>query len=147
MRKVLLLTLLVFVFSSPGWAADISGNWALTHTGPMGEENWDLVITAEGNDLTITTQVQMFGEITGTGTLDGDKITMTFPTDMVTFEFKGTVEGDKMSGTKKVEMGGGGPPGGGPRGEGGPPESGGPPGGGGGRDFSDIPDTWTAVRK
>jgi len=93
MRRVFLLTLLALVFSSPVWATDISGNWALTHTGPMGEENWDLIITAKGNDLTITTQHQMFGEITGTGILDGDNITMTFPTGMVTFEFKGTVEG------------------------------------------------------
>jgi hypothetical protein len=77
-RVLFLIGVFAFVFSSSVWAADVSGNWALKHTGPQGEENWDLVITAKGKDLTITTKHQMFGDVTGTGTLDGDKITMTF---------------------------------------------------------------------
>lgn len=78
----------------------------------------------------------------------------------VGFIFTGTVPGDKMAGTREIDMGskGGGPPGGGapeggaPAGAspgGGAPEGGAPGGGapGGGGDMSSMSNEWTAVRK
>jgi hypothetical protein len=140
MRKILVqVGLSVFFLSSSVWAADISGNWGLTMTGPQGEEKWDLVIKVEGTDLTITGKHPFLGDLKGSGKLDGDNITMKIVSTgqmVVNFDFKGNVKGNKMSGTREIEMGGGGPPGGDA-----------PPGGGERPDFNSIPNTWSAEKK
>jgi hypothetical protein len=107
MRKVLFLTtLLVFVFTSQIWAADISGTWVLKYTGSQGDERaMDMVIKAAGQNLTISTTHPSLGEMAGTGKLAGNDITMTITATgerKMGFELKGTVTGNKMAGTREV---------------------------------------------
>jgi hypothetical protein len=107
MRKVLFLTaLLAFVFTSSVWAADISGTWALKMTGPNGAENFDVVIKDAGGKLTITGTHPQLKEFTGTGTLNGDAITMSlkFTAMPVEFAFIGKVTGNMMAGTKEINV-------------------------------------------
>lgn len=169
MRKVLfLIGLLVFVLPLYAWAADVSGNWVVTMTGPQGEESFDLAITVEGKDLAITGTHPILGDLKGSGKLDGDNIAMEIASTgqmVVNFEFKGDVKDNKMSGTREIKMGGGAPPGGPPSGGGSPPAggdktpAGAPPGDGGNApggsapgdggptDLSSLPDAWSAVKK
>lgn len=147
MRKVFLAALLVFISASVGLAADVSGNWTLKMQGPMGDEEISLVIKSSGENLNITAMHSMLQELAGTGSLKGD--TIKFKLDAtgqmpIGFEFTGTVAGNKMSGTREIKMGAGGP-GGGP---GGAAEGGAPGGGpGGGMDMSKISKDWTAEKK
>ena len=179
MRKILFLTtLLVFIFTTPIWAADISGTWILKYQGHSGDERaLDMVIKANGGNLTVTTKHPDLGDMAGTGTLKGNDITITLTStgeSKVGFELKGAVTGNKMAGTREVVMpegdsgegsgrfsgdrpsrdsdessgrSSGGPPGG-ARGDSSGRSSGGPPGGASG----DTPrqatsDAWTAEKK
>ena len=166
MRKILFLaSLLVFVLSSSVWAANVSGTWALKMTSPMGqEEAMDLVIKDADGNLTIETKHPMLGDMKGTGTLEGNAITMNIEATgqmPIAIEFTGTVTGNKMAGTREIKMSGGargGAPGGGAPGGGAP--GGGAPGGGapgGGAPGGGAPggaagggepsNAWTAVKK
>jgi hypothetical protein len=107
MRKVLLLTtLLVFIFTSQIWAADISGTWVLKYQGRSGDERaLDMVIKAAGKNLTITTTHPSLGEMAGTGKLVGNDITITLMATgerKVGFELKGIVTDNKMAGTRET---------------------------------------------
>jgi hypothetical protein len=147
MRKFfILLSLLALVFSTPVLAADISGNWQLDMTNQMGNaEKWDMNIKVDGSNLTIDAKHPNFSNITGKGTLKGDKITMNFSLPggigPVLIDFEGTVKDNKMEGTRKVSYGpvtGGGAQGGSAAGgakaggQGGAPAGGAPAGGQGG---------------
>ena len=106
MRKVLFMTIvLAFFFTSSIWAADISGNWTLKMAGRGGEESIDMVIKATGENLTVTAKHPMLGDMAGTGTLKGDAINMKITATgerKIGFDLKGTVTGNKMSGTREV---------------------------------------------
>jgi len=158
MRKVLfLIGLFVFVLPLYAWATDVSGNWVVTMTGPQGEESFDLAITVEGKDLSITGKHPILGDLKGSGKLDGDNITMEIASTgqmVVNFEFNGVIEGSKMSGTREIKMGSGAPPGEGNAPGGAPPgggegkaPAGAPPGGGGTTDLSSLPKAWSAEKK
>jgi hypothetical protein len=129
MRRIfILLSLAALVFSTPVFAADISGNWQLDMTNQMGAaEKWDLSIKVDGNNLNIDVTHPNFGKVTGKGALQGDKVTMNFSLPggigPVIIDFEGTVKDNKMSGTRKVSYG---PP------TGGASKSGAPAGGQGG---------------
>jgi hypothetical protein len=152
MRKIfILLSLAALVFSTPVFAADLSGNWQLDMTNQMGAaEKWDLSIKTDGNNLTIDVTHPNFGKVSGKGILTGDKVTMNFSLPggigPVIIDFEGTVKDNKMSGTRKVSYGpptggasksgapAGGAPGAAPSGgqAGGPPAGSAPAGGQGG---------------
>jgi hypothetical protein len=106
MRKVLFMTaVLAFFFTSSIWAADISGNWTLKMSGRGGEESIDMVIKATGENLTVTAKHPMLGDMAGTGTLKGNAINMNITATgerKIGFDLKGTVTGNKMSGTREV---------------------------------------------
>lgn len=140
MRKMITLAaMLLLAFAAPGFAADIAGNWQLDMTNQMGQpETWTLAITADGENLAIDAVHPMFGNVAGTGTLTGSKVTMHLAVaggiGKVVVDFEGEVTGDKMAGTRKVsydhsEDAGGGAPGGAPAGE--MPQGGGMPEGAG----------------
>ena len=137
MRKILCLTpLFALVLSSSVWAADVSGTWALKMAGPQGDENFDVVIKAAGENLTVSTANHpMLQAMEGTGTLKGDAINFSLKaTGQMAIEiaFTGKVTGDKMAGTREIKMsgGGGGAPGGGDQQAAGGRQGGGAPGGG-----------------
>jgi hypothetical protein len=108
MRKSLILaSLFVFVFTSNVFAADVSGNWVLKMIGRQGEVSIDMVVKATGENLKITAKHPSYGDMVGNGTLKGEAITMTLSTTGETkreYEFKGTVTGNKMAGTREVKM-------------------------------------------
>lgn len=178
MRKVLFFTtMLAFVLTSSVWAADVSGDWTVTMKSPMGQdESFDISIKAAGEKLTITGTHSQLQALEGAGTLKGDAITMDLSSGMgIKMAFTGKVAGNKMSGTREIDMssmsaggGQGGAPGGqqggAPGGEqggapgggqGGAPggEQGGAPGGqqggapGGQQGGGEVSNAWTAVKK
>jgi hypothetical protein len=109
MRKVLFLSaLLAFIFTSSVWAADISGTWTLKYKNPGNmDESINLVIKDVGGKLTITGTHSFLKEVVGTGTLKGDTVTISVETtgkEHVKFDFNGTVAGNKMSGTREIEI-------------------------------------------
>ena len=111
MRKVLFLTtVLAFILTSSVWAADISGTWAVSMTSPSGSaESFDLVIKATGENLAITcSNHSVLQTLEGTGTLKGDAIKMNLKSTGkqyagVKIAFTGTVNGNKMSGTREID--------------------------------------------
>jgi len=114
MRKVLFLTtMLALILTSSVWAADVSGTWSLKMQGPMGEENFDIAIKADGENLAVTAAHPFLNEMKGAGTLKGDAINFKLKAtgDMpVEFTFTGKVTGDKkMAGTSEIGGFGGGP--------------------------------------
>jgi hypothetical protein len=106
MRKLLFLTtVLVFIFTSNVWAADISGNWTLKWSGRQGEESVPIVIKAAGDNLTVTAKHPTLGDMAGTGTLKGNDITMNLTATgemKIGFDLKGTLTGNKMAGTREI---------------------------------------------
>lgn len=153
MRKLLLLAIsLVFVFVSNVLAdkysgPDISGTWAVSMVGAMGDEYFDLFINQFGEDLVVTATHPQLGPMSGTGTLKGNAISFLLrasgPYLAIQIKFTGTVTGTKMSGTKLVE--------GIPDDEKSPTQKGGAPsdaaGGGGGMEEFANPGPWTAGLK
>ncbi len=156
MRKVLfLLTVFALAVAAPAYAADVGGTWALTMSGPQGEENFDIVVKDAGGSLEVTATHPMIQEMVGTGTLEGDDVNFSIKATgqmAVEIAFTGKINGDKMEGTREINMSAGGGRQGGPPGgsEGGAPEGGGkggPPSGGRGGDMGNVSDAWSAVRK
>ena len=103
MRKVLFLTTLVaFLLTSSAWAADISGKWTITWWGAGAEESFPIDIKASGENLTITGTHPSFKEMTGTGTLKGDAVSITIKSASMEIALTGKLSGNKMSGTRKI---------------------------------------------
>jgi hypothetical protein len=162
MRKTaIFLALLIVSLAVPAMGADISGDWQLKRTGPQGEETWDLTFTATGNEFTVTGNHSGLGEVTGSGTVDGNNLKMlnylATPMGRIHVQFEGVIDGNTMSGTSQsvgIDSGdtagggdaaGGAPGGGAPGGAapegapgGGAPPEGGTPGGTGGAPGGDA---------
>lgn len=81
---------------------DVSGDWELTVKSPRGEMTRDIHFDQEGENLTVTMIGRQGEEITGEGTIKGNKIEWTItrstPRGEMTITYTGEVEGDKMSG-------------------------------------------------
>jgi hypothetical protein len=149
MYKVLIVTVVFSIsLSSAVLAADVSGSWTLKMKGFMGDdEEIEMVIKATGEKLKITVAESTLGEMSGNGRLKEDiiKFKLNAKGDMpMSFIFKGTVAGNKMSGTRTIDfMGGmGGPGPGSPDGFGGPP-----PGFGELTGMNQISKDWTAEKQ
>lgn len=102
----ILLASVLFSFCASAFAADVSGDWALEFTDIMGAQKWDVNFQATGENLDVTVKNAMGGEMKGTGTLKGDQVAFTLTQkggggDMF-LEFKGTVTGNNMEGTREV---------------------------------------------
>jgi len=137
MRNVLFMTtVLSFIFTSSVCSADVSGTWALTMMGPMGEESFDISIQAEGENLAVTAAHPFLNEMKGTGALKGDALNFNLKASggmPIEFAFTGKLSPEnKMGGTVTISGFPSGP--GAPGGQGQPPggEQGGP---------------WSAVKK
>jgi len=108
MRKVLFLTTLAaFLLTSSTWAADISGKWTFTWWGAGAEESFSLDIKAAGENLTITGNHPTFKEMTGTGTLKGDSVSMSLKSASMEIALTGKVTGNKMAGAREIKASGG----------------------------------------
>ena len=86
---------------------DVSGDWEMTSQSPRGEMTRALHFDQDGQKIKVTMEGFRGDEITGEGTIEGNKIewtmTMSTPGGEFTLTYKGTVDGDTMAGT--VEMG------------------------------------------
>ena len=153
MRKLLFLTaFLAFMLPSTTWAqTGISGKWTITMWGAGKEESFPIEIKASGENLTVTATHPTFKEMTGTGTLKGDSVSIDLKSASLGMTLTGKLSGDKMSGTRKIKSSSGGPgsaAGGAPAGgQGGAPAGGqgGAPGGQGGGGAGGN-ENWTAVK-
>ncbi len=118
MRKILLLTtMFAFVLTASAWAADISGKWTVTWWGAGAEESFPIVIKAAGENLAVTGTHPAFGEMTGSGTLEGDSVSLTLKSPSMEIDLTGKLAGNKMEGTREIKSAGGGRDGGAPGGE------------------------------
>jgi len=85
---------------------NVSGDWEMTSEGRQGTMTTNLHFEQEGEKIKVTMESQR-GEMTGEGTIKGNKIEWTIsretPRGAFTLTYKGTVEGDTMKG--EVQMG------------------------------------------
>lgn len=86
--------------------AKIAGRWQMTMETPHGTVKGPFEITQDGAKTTAKFEAEMFGTLSGTGTVDSNKVSfsLTVPNGPQSFGFSGTVDGSKMSG--QTEMGG-----------------------------------------
>ena len=146
LRALFQTGLLLLLFSSAISAADVSGTWTLKMKGLDGDEQMDIVIKVSGEKLKMTVTHPMFDRMSGSGHLKGDAIRFKLNAEEMpmSIEFTGTVTGNKMSGTRVIQSGGGPMDFGGPDGPGGPG-----PGGPGdmGAQINKLPKEWTAEKQ
>jgi len=98
-----------FAFSLAAWAqhsepAKVAGNWQMSVETPHGTVAGPFVVRQEGAAITLTYSTEVFGTASGTGTMEGSKVSFSLSTEAGAVGFSGTVDGSKMSGT--TEMGG-----------------------------------------
>ena len=80
--------------------ADVGGSWTLTISDPLGMNN-EVPLTLEQDGETLTGHA---GESSLEGTVDGDRITMSYEVDsvqvgMLTLAFSGRIDGSSMRGS------------------------------------------------
>lgn len=109
MKKFLMLSLIFIglMVVSLG-AVDVSGEWEMSSQTPRGDDmTRTITITQEGEKITVTMPGRQGQELTGEGTIIGNKIEWTIsrstPRGDFTMQYRGTVAGDTMSG--EVEVG------------------------------------------
>jgi hypothetical protein len=144
MLKALVQTSFLILFSSSAVSApDISRARTLKKKGPEGDEEIDMVIKASGKKLKITAKHSILDDMSGSGRLRGDaiKFKLSAKEMPMSIESTGTVTGDKMSGTRVIQSGGG------SRGWDGHDGPGGPDDMGGEVDMSEIPKEGTAEKQ
>jgi len=128
-------------------SAGISGKWTISMWGAGKEESFPIEIRASGENLTITATHPTFKEMTGTGTLKGDSVSIEFKSATLGMTLTGKLSGNKMSGTREIKSSGGGQGGAPGGGQGGAPGGqGGAPAGGQGGDGAGGNERWTAVK-
>jgi hypothetical protein len=108
-KKLTILTFVFLVLSVISlYAVDVAGEWELTSEGRQGPMTQTLKIVQDGEKITVTMEGRM-GEMTGEGTIKDNAIEWTItretPRGEFTSVYKGTVDGDTMSGTVSMSMG------------------------------------------
>jgi len=107
MKNTIALLSFLALVSLPALAqtADVSGTWDITVNSSRGERTNPMTIVQDGEKITVTITSQR-GESTGEGTIKGNaiewSITRTTPRGEFTMVYKGTVEGDTMSGEAQM---------------------------------------------
>lgn len=85
--------------------ATVAGSWEITVNSPRGEMTNPMTIAQDGEKITVTMTTQR-GESTGQGTVKGNAIewsvVRTTPRGEFTVVYKGTVEGNTMSGQAQM---------------------------------------------
>jgi hypothetical protein len=111
MTKTYLTLAFALVFLLIGLAGaydgDVTGDWEMTMVTPRAERTSTVHFEQDGEKITVTMEGRQGGEIIGEGTIKGNEIEWTIsrstPRGDMTMSYKGTVDGDSMSGT--VELG------------------------------------------
>ncbi len=112
-RNILILSAALLLMVGSALAQDVSGEWEMTTAGGgrggRGEGlTQTITFEQDGEKITVTMEGRM-GEMTGEGTIKDNKIEWTFtmetPRGDMQMAYTGTVDGDSMSGQRKVGMG------------------------------------------
>jgi len=113
-KKYAIFTFFILVLLAISLSAqevNVTGDWELTITTPRGERTQNIHFEQEGEKLTVTMMGPRGGEITGEGTVRGNKIEWTITRSgrrgEMTIAYTGEIKGDTMSG--EVQMGNRGP--------------------------------------
>jgi hypothetical protein len=97
---------LLLIGSAGATQGDVTGDWEMTMVSPRGERTSNVHFEQDGEKITVTMEGRQGGEITGEGTIKGNEIEWTIsrstPGGDMTMSYKGTVEGDTMSGTVEI---------------------------------------------
>jgi len=103
MKRILLFA---FVFGLASWGQDspparIAGKWQMSMETPHGVVKGPFLIEQDGAKLTVSFQAEMFGTVSGTGSIEGNKVSfsLSVPNGPQDFGLSGTLDGSKMSGT------------------------------------------------
>ncbi len=102
--SILALVLLPLLLTAQ--EVNVTGDWEITTQSPRGERTSPVHFEQEGEKLTVTIQTMRGDEVTGEGTISGNKIewtvTMSTPRGDFTITYTGTVEGDSMAGEAQM---------------------------------------------
>lgn len=110
MKKILSILTIVLLtlplLSLKAEELDVTGDWELTMTTQRGERTQDIHFEQDGENLTVTMTGFRGNEVTGEGTIKGNKIEWTItrstPRGEMTITYTGEVEDDKMSGQAQM---------------------------------------------
>ena len=81
-------------------AQDVAGRWVLSVDLDVGSGDATFVFESDGNEFSGTYSGTLGERVPVTGTVDGSTVRFTFSVDEVgDVEFRGTIEGDEMSGS------------------------------------------------
>ena len=105
-KSIFALSLMFFLaLSLSALYADVTGDWAMTTQGRRGERTQDIHFEQKGEKVTVTMSGRG-GEIKAEGTIKGNEIEWTVTRETqrgdFTMTYKGTVEGDTMTGTMQM---------------------------------------------
>jgi hypothetical protein len=107
MKKSMVFATLLAFAALPALAqtADVAGTWDITVNSPRGEMTNPMTIVQDGEKITVT-MTNPRGEATGQGTVKGNDIewsvVRTTPRGEFTVVYKGTVNGNTMSGQAQM---------------------------------------------
>ncbi|HTT63132.1 MAG TPA: hypothetical protein VMG35_14860 [Bryobacteraceae bacterium] len=100
-RTLLGLALLLVFTAAAAWAADVTGTWTGTISGPNGDFSLTYTFKQDGDKLTGTVTGPTDPIPIADGKVDGDKISFSVSVDMggntVKFTSKGTIKGDEIT--------------------------------------------------
>ncbi len=107
-----LLVVLLALFATTAWAADITGTWKATADMGQGPMERTFVFKQEGAKLTGETTSSMMGKSPITdGKVEGDSVTFTitvnFGGEDMKMNYKGKINGNEIKFTVDTPMGGG----------------------------------------
>ncbi len=98
MKKNLLLTGLLILFSTMLFAADIDGKWNAKVETDMGEFTFVMEYKADGEKLSGTMISSDMGNLQFTdGKISGNEIEYTIDMQGMLLKYKGTIDGDKIN--------------------------------------------------
>lgn len=102
LRKLAFGILLIASLSLVGFAADISGTWAITYITEQGEMELEMSIEQDEEKITVTMEGMQGEEMVGEGTFKENKVewfvTVSTPQGDFTINYTGTLEVDTLSG-------------------------------------------------
>jgi hypothetical protein len=103
---IAMLCLVLIPFLLNAQDVNVTGDWEMTTQSPRGERTSTVHFEQDGEKLSVTTQTMRGDEVTGEGTIKGNEIewtiTMSTQRGEFTITYKGTVEGDTMSGEAQM---------------------------------------------
>lgn len=99
--------ILLSAFALEARAVDVSGEWEMTSTSQRGDRTSTITIEQDGENITVTMPGRRGGDpMKGEGTIKGNEIQWTItretPRGEMTIIYKGTVDGNSMSGTMEM---------------------------------------------